>query len=239
MKKILFCASAVLFVLASCATDGGSAMDTDYPTPDKICALTFDDGPDSVKTAKVLDKLEAHGVVATFFLVGQNISNSTKGVMERAKDLGCEFGNHSWSYQSMDNMSAEEIEESISKTTSAIETYVGMTPAFFRPPNLATSQTMFDTIPYTFVSGVLGYDWDGMNTSAQKRADNVLNGIQNGAIILLHDVQPDPHPTPEALDILIPELKMKGYEFVTLSELFARQGVDTAANHNKMWVVVQ
>ena len=238
MNKIMFCASAVLLVLASCATDGGPAMNTDYPEPDKICALTFDDGPDSVKTAKVLNKLEAYGVPATFFLVGSRINNSTKGVMERAKALGCEFGNHSWSYDSMDKMSAEEIKESISKTTNAIETYLGMTPAFFRPPNLATSQTMFDTIEYTFASGVLGYDWDG-STSAKKRAENVLSGMQDGAIILLHDVQPDPHPTPEALDILIPELKMQGYEFVTLSELFKRKGVDPVTNQDKMWVYVR
>ncbi|MBN2509579.1 MAG: polysaccharide deacetylase family protein [Spirochaetales bacterium] len=239
MNKILLCASAGLIVLASCATNGGSAMSTDYPEPDKICALTFDDGPDSVKTGKVLDKLEAHNVVATFFVVGQNINDGTKAVMERAKTMGCEFGNHSWNYSSMDKLTADQITDYISRTSAAIEKYTGTTPAFFRPPNLATSQTMFDTIPYTFASGVLGYDWAGMNTGAKKRAENVINAMQNGAIILLHDVQPDPHPTPEALDIIIPELKRQGYEFVTLSELFARQGVDPAANQDRMWVVVE
>jgi len=41
----------------------------------------------------------------------------------------------------------------------------------------------------------------------------------------LHDVQPEPHPTPEALDIIIPTLKSRGYEFVTLTELFTLKGV--------------
>ena len=34
-----------------------------------------------------------------------------------------------------------------------------------------------------------------------------------------------PHPTPEALDIIIPELKRQGYEFVTLTDLFRLKGV--------------
>ena len=41
---------------------------------DKIIALTFDDGPNTVTTPRVLDVLEKYGAVGTFFLVGSNIN---------------------------------------------------------------------------------------------------------------------------------------------------------------------
>lgn len=71
-----------------------------------------------------------------------------------------------------------------------------------------------------FASGIIAFDWDGQNTSAEDRANFILKDVKDGAIILLHDVQPYPHPTPEALDIIIPELQKQAYEFVTLSKLF-------------------
>jgi peptidoglycan/xylan/chitin deacetylase (PgdA/CDA1 family) len=63
--------------------------------------------------------------------------------------------------------------------------------------------------------------------------------MRDGAIVLLHDVQPYPHPTPEALDILIPELLAQGYELVTLSELFARKGVTPDPREEIMWTYVE
>jgi peptidoglycan/xylan/chitin deacetylase (PgdA/CDA1 family) len=210
--------------------------DPDVP---KLCALTFDDGPDTVKTNRVLDKLQAHGVVASFFVVGQRINNNTQPVLKRAVDMGCEIHNHSWAYDGMTGMSEEAIKESISKTTAAIEEYAGVTPLFFRPPNLSVNNKMFEIIDLTFASGVLGMDWAGTNTNAEQRAQNVINGMKDGAIILLHDVQPEPHPTPEALDILIPQLKAWGYQFVTLSQLFVQQGVDLETAAPKMWKYVK
>jgi peptidoglycan/xylan/chitin deacetylase (PgdA/CDA1 family) len=209
------------------------------PKPDKLCALTFDDGPDLVKTALVLDKLENHDVVATFFVIGQKINNTTKPVLERMDSMGCEIGNHSWGYASMDTMSSEDITESVENTTDAIEQYVGFTSNFFRPPNLAVSNTMYEAIDLPFAEGVLGFDWAGGDgNTAEKIANYVLSGMRDGAIILLHDVQPDPHPTPEALDTLIPTLKNLGYEFVTLSDLFTRKGINPDVEY-KMWKYVE
>lgn len=229
-----------LFTLAFLAAlaGGGAAIAQDVK-PDKLCALTFDDGPSADKTALVLAKLEKYQVPATFFLVGQNIGPATTEVMLRARKDGCEFGNHSWSYAGLDSADAAAIKDSIDRTSAAIKAAVGAEPRFFRAPNLATSPAMFAAIKLPFCEGVLGMDWSGCGTDAQARAANVLSGMRDGAIILLHDVQPDPHPTPEALDILIPELKKRGYELVTLSELFRRKGIDPASRPGSQWKYVQ
>lgn len=217
------------------------AVQEEYPKPNKLCALTFDDGPDARLTPRVLDKLEKYGVVATFFLVGYRINDSVKPVIDRMVKMGCEFGNHSWDYNPMDKMDPDRIKEYIKRTNEAIEKYTGKVPQFFRPPNLAVSPVMFEVIDMPFASGVLGFDWAGCDRTPENIANNVLKGMRDGAIILLHDVQPEPHPTPEALDILIPELKRQGYEFVTLSELFKRKGVNLKdpKYKNKMWVYVE
>ena len=216
---------ALVIMIAGCASSG-SGTAAKYPKPDKLCALTFDDGPNEDMTPLVLDKLEKHGVVATFFMIGQLVNEDTKPVIDRVVSMKCEIGNHSWGWSSMNQMEEAEIRESVQMTAKAIKQYAGKEPAFFRPPNLATDDIMYDVIQLPFAEGVLGMDWAGCGTDAKARADNVLSGMRDGAIILLHDVQPDPHPTPEALYILIPELKKQGYEFVTLSELFKRKGVD-------------
>jgi peptidoglycan/xylan/chitin deacetylase (PgdA/CDA1 family) len=212
---------------------------THYPAPDKLCALTFDDGPDVNLSNQVLDKLEYYQIVATFFVVGQKINNTTKPVLEREVSLGCEIGNHSWGYASMDTMSSERITESVENTTDSIEKYAGATPHFFRPPNLVANHTMYAAIDLPFAGGgVVGYDWQGCNNDSAAVANNVIRDIEDGAIILLHDVQPLPHPTPAALDILIPALKDLGYEFVTLNDLFDRKGVDPDVE-NTMWRFVK
>lgn len=238
MKKVLiFAILATMVVAMSCKTtnkdQGGSKSQA------KLVALTFDDGPNEEMTALVLDKLEKHDVVASFFVVGQLVNESTRPTLERMVDLGCEIHNHSWAWESMNTMTPAQIRESIDKTNTAIKKYSGQEPKFFRPPNLASSDVLHETVGLPFASGVLGMDWAGCGTEAEDRARNVLDGVRDGAIVLLHDVQPYPHPTPDALDILIPELKKQGYEFVVLSELFRRKGVTPDPKEPMMWVYVE
>jgi len=207
-------------------------------------ALSFDDGPDAVATNLVLDKLEAHGVSASFFLIGQNIGSDDAAVLARAAALGCQFENHSSGFGALDMADETAINTAIDSTNTAILNATGQAAVFFRPPNLATSQLMFDTIDMPFAGGLLGNDFPGGSCGAVPSVDcvtnNVLNGVQDGTIILLHDVQPLPHPTPAALDIIIPELKRRGFEIVTLRQLFERRNVDltTPANQAILWASV-
>ena len=220
-------------------SENGTDGSEDYPEPDKIVALTFDDGPEKTKTNQVLDRLEAYDVTASFFVIGQKIGGSTKETLERAVALGCDIENHSYGYDSLSGKSAEEIETSINDTTAAIEEFAGVRPHFFRPPNLAVSSIMYDTIPYPFITGITANDWESSAT-AESISSKILSGVKDGTIILLHDNQPmNPHPTIEALDTIIPELKKAGYEIVTVSELFERKGVDPASKTNAMWKVVE
>ena len=97
----------------------------------KVVALTFDDGPDTTLTPLVLDKLEKYGVVATFMVIGQKLNDSTSSVIKRMVNMGCEIGNHSWTYSTMTGMSEAEIRKSVNDTNAAIERYSGTKAKFF------------------------------------------------------------------------------------------------------------
>ncbi len=202
----------------------------------KLVALTFDDGPNNTTTTQVLDKLEKYDVVATFFLIGQNISKDLKPVMERQLELGCELANHSWSHgNNMTSMTPAQLKKEISDTNKAIKDLVGVTPKFFRPPYISYNNTMFDNIKLTFINGINGSDWEG-NKSPEDRYLAILRQMKDGTIILMHDF-PGNDKTVEALDLLIPELQRQGYVFVTLSQLFEYKGADLKKPYT-LWSVV-
>ena len=186
-------------------------------------ALTFDDGPNTVITPKVLDILEREGIVASFFLIAQNITPESAEVVRRAKAMGCEIENHSLTHGYMDKMSVEEIRSEVKACTEMITELTGEAPKFFRPPFIAVSQAMYDNIDMTFICGMGCEDWVPTVT-AEQRAERVLANAADGQIVLLHDMQWN-QATVEALKTIIPELKKRGYDFVTVPQLFERKNV--------------
>ncbi|MDE6599944.1 MAG: polysaccharide deacetylase family protein [Oscillospiraceae bacterium] len=189
----------------------------------KLAALTFDDGPNTVTTPQVLDVLEQHGIPASFFVVGNNITPESSEVMRRAVKLGCEIENHSRTHSDMSQMSAEEMLAEINFTSDAVEAAVGRRPKFFRPPYISYNQLMFDTIDLTFICGVGADDWND-EVSAEERFSRIMEQVSDGTIILLHDMTGNSR-TVEAIGKIIPALISDGYEFVTVSELFSRKNI--------------
>ncbi|WP_037572094.1 polysaccharide deacetylase family protein [Spirochaeta cellobiosiphila] len=201
----------------------------------KYCALTFDDGPDRDKTSLVLDILEREQIPASFFVIGQLINQTTQKTIERCLSLGCEIHNHSWGWDSLDRMTEEEIKQSITKTSEQIRQFAPEQTLFFRPPNLAISTLMSQTINLPFMGGIACNDWIS-TTSDEERVQMILNQVQDGSIILLHDVQP--HQTHQSLNLLIQQLKEKNYHFVTLTQLFQQKSVDPYSRPGKLWINV-
>jgi peptidoglycan/xylan/chitin deacetylase (PgdA/CDA1 family) len=61
--------------------------------------LTFDDGPQPVTSAltPILKEVEARGVVAAFFVLGEQVATS-RGAIVAIRDAGHTVGNHSWDH---------------------------------------------------------------------------------------------------------------------------------------------
>ena len=214
---------------SSGTTSGGTTGNINANT--KMVALTFDDGPTST-TSQVLDILERYNIVASFFLIGNQVNENTLSIMQRQVNMGCELACHSYTHSDMSKMSASDVRNQIEWTTSAIKNAVGYDVKFFRPPYLAVSNTMYQNIDLNFIQGIGCNDYDS-SVSASQRASTILNNVSDGSIILLHDFQGNSN-TVQALPTIIEGLKNQGYTFVTVSQLFQYKGVNPNVEY-KIW----
>lgn len=204
-------------------TAAATTEDEEMSEKVKYIALTFDDGPNATTTNEVIDKLEKYGIVASFFLVGNNVNDESAKAVKRAYDLGCEIDNHSRTHSNMTELSAEEIKAEFDYTDEKVYEITGEHTKFFRPPYIAVHQIMFDNIDVPFIAGIGANDWEDRVT-AEMRARMILKQAKDGDIILLHDAEGN-SMTVEALDTIIPELQKQGYKFVTVTELFGAKGI--------------
>ena len=187
-------------------------------TPAKYVALSFDDGPNTTTTPKVLDVLEENGVPASFFVIGNNINDESAQMMKRAAALGCDIENHSLTHSSMSTLPIDSVKTEIAVTSERIKEVVGVEPAFFRPPYIDHNPAMHEAIDLTFICGAGCEDWLPEKT-AEMRAETIISTVKDGDVILLHDFVGNDN-TVEALKTIIPALKEQGYTFVTVPELF-------------------
>lgn len=202
---------------------------------EKIIALTFDDGPNTATTPQVLDIIEKHGVPASFFVCGNNITDESAEVMKRAVGLGCEIHNHSRTHSDMTGMSPEEIRAEIEFTSDKVEAATGVRPRFFRPPYIAVNEKMHKVIDLTFICGLGAEDWLD-EVSAEERYNRIISQAEDGLVILLHDMAGN-SKTVEAVDMIVPELKRQGYGFVTVSQLFEMKNV--VPKRGEMYTIVK
>jgi peptidoglycan/xylan/chitin deacetylase (PgdA/CDA1 family) len=192
--------------------------------PEKpIIALTFDDGPTDL-TPQILDILDEKQVVASFFLIGNNITDDTAEIVIREHESGHEIDNHSRTHSAMPTMTFDEIKAEVLYTSDKVEELIGIPTPFFRPPYISVSDEMYEAIDLPFICGYLPNDYtDTVDT--QKRIDNVMQTAKDGHIILLHDFSGNVM-TVEALPTIIDELREKDFQFVTVSELFELKGIE-------------
>ncbi len=202
----------------------------------KIIALTFDDGPNTTTTIATLDVLKKYDVRASFFLIGNNITEETIPVIKQEIALGHEIQNHSLTHSAMDAFDAQTIRDEIRETSEKITALTGIEPRFFRPPYIITSDLMYEAIDMPFICGVGVEDWVP-EVSAAERARRVLEDAVDGTIVLLHDF-PGNESTVEALEVIIPELKKRGFTFVTITELFEAKKEPIAKNPGKLYSVI-
>lgn len=190
----------------------------------KIIALTFDDGPDQRFTPQVLDVLKKHHVKATFFLMGSRVKKNPD-VAKRIVEEGHAIGNHTYWHPQLTKSGQHSMKWEINKTEQQIERATGQRTSLFRAPYGALNDKLVKQI------GDLGYKGIGwsIDTNDWKElppkqiVNNVMDNVHPGAISLMHSAghwSLDLSGTVRALDQIIPKLRKKGYEFVTVPELW-------------------
>lgn len=194
-------------------------------------ALTFDDGPHPIYTEKILDILEKYKIKATFFMVGENILYYTAAAIA-VKEHGHEIGNHTKTHKS--DLSETELMREIISCSEIIFNTLDCETTIIRPPKgliLKSTLKCCSMLEYSIILwNIDTRDW--AQTPANEIYKNVTENIDPGDIILMHDYISRRSPTPEALELIIPELLSRGYKFVTVSELIGEE-IDTNASARK------
>jgi peptidoglycan-N-acetylglucosamine deacetylase len=183
-------------------------------------AMTFDDGPSSANTPRLLEILKQRNIKATFFLIGQNAASNPDIVRQILAD-GHEIGNHSWTHPQLSKLSDDRVTAEINKTQDAIKEASGFTPTILRPPYGAITTRQREWIESRFGLNIIlwsvdPFDWK--RPGASVITQRILSQVRPGAIILSHDIHKQ---TVDAMPATLDSLIAKGYKFVTVTQLIA------------------
>lgn len=197
----------------------------------KRLILTFDDGPDQRYTAEFLNIIKDEGIKATFFVVADNARKNPE-LIDRMKRENICIGLHSLRHTHPYLCGCRTTERDFEQSLTIMK-QLGCTIKFYRPPwgkpNLYTKKFLRKNNLKLVLWDVMAGDWKARSTPeliARKVEENVFDG----AIICLHDsgdkyggAKGAPNRTIDALKIVIPKLKKKGYTFITVEELYQNE----------------
>ena len=186
-----------------------------------MIALTFDDGPGE-HTDKLLDILAKNNSKATFFLVGNMIEGREETLLRMA-DAGHELGGHSWDHRQLTSLDSESIAAQVMQTRAKIYEITGIDSKIVRPPYGSYNDKLRSISAQLGVSlvnwSVDSQDW--MSKDKNALYNSIINNVRAGSIVLCSDLK---ESTVDAMERVIPALIEKGYQFVTVSELFTHNG---------------
>lgn len=180
-------------------------------------ALTFDDGPEPVRTEALLDVLKKHHVHATFFVLGKKAKEHPE-IIRRMIEEGHSVGSHTYSHRRFSTLSDTDMQKELTETNSVLAK-VGARPVnLLRPPGGDISIRKYRWVKSRFPQRICMWsistaDWKykGISPTAEI-VENIIKKIQSGDIILAHDWA----ITPETLSELLSALESRGYTFVSL-----------------------
>ena len=151
-------------------------------------SLTFDDGPDTTITPKVLDILKQYNVKAGFFFMGSRV-NLNPQIVRRAYSEGNLILNHSWNHPNFTNEDLTSVRNQIIMTEEIIKSIIGVRPTFVRPPYGAVNERVLPVITDTNNKAIIwsidSMDWV-QNVDKNTIVKNVLDNVRPGDIVLLH-----------------------------------------------------
>lgn len=197
-------------------------------TEQKVVALSFDCAWGTDHTDAILQALGRENVTATWFMV-EFWTEKYGDYVKKIADAGHEIGTHSATHSYMSGLTVQEIREELASSSAAIENITGGKVELFRPPYGDYDNELIETAEqegyFTIQWDVDSLDWKDL--SAEDIAMRVINGVQPGSIILMHN---NGLRTAESLPIIISTLKNSGYSFMPIGQMIYRSGYTLDSN---------
>lgn len=218
----------VLFLLATTFKPNDETVETSagitkmlpvysVDTEENKIALTINCAWNADDIDLILETLSKNNVKATFFMVGDWISKFPDAV-KKIHESGNEIANHSESHAHVNNLDYQKNIEQITKCSDRVKAITGNPTTLYRGPygeyndtvvkaatnsNHIMVQWSIDTLDYNGLTG-------------EQMWDRIEPKLESGSIILMHNGTEN---TATSLEMIIKNIKEKGYEPVTVSEL--------------------
>lgn len=190
-----------------------------YDKNKKTIAFSFDDGPSGEKTNQIVQALHENKAHATFFMVGNKMEIG-KNTIQNVLNNGNEIGSHSYAHKNMKRQKLNDIISSEVMTHEIYKNITGKDLIYTRPPYGSINNEIKENLNTIFITwNVDTEDW--LHRDKNYIVDYVMNNVNDGDIILMHDSY---NSTVEAVKELLPKLYKEGYQVVSVSELAQLKG---------------
>ena len=183
-----------------------------------VVALTFDDGPNASSTPILLDGLKERKVRATFFLIGENVEkDENEKIVKRMYEEGHLIGNHTYTHCNLSKLETGEAKKELEQTDTVIEKITGKQPVFVRAPYGEFPVDSEQDLNRIYIGWTVDpLDW--MTEDVSRITQSVLEKVEPGDIILLHDSYLS---SVQAALRIVDALQGKGYEFITVDQMIS------------------
>jgi len=200
--------------------EAGPAAIYKVETDQKKLALTFDISWGDQQVNPILDILEEKGVKRATFFLSAEWSREHPEIVKRIDKLGYEIGSHGYKHENYSRLTEEEITVQIKTADRILQEVVGKKPNLIRTPNGDIDKRVLriaDELKYTVIQwDTDSKDW--LRPGVDQIVQNVVSKAHPGDIVLLH-ASDSATQTHLALPSIIDQLRKKGYEFVSVTEL--------------------
>ncbi len=201
--------------------------------------LIIDGGPDPEWTPKILEELAKNKISATFFVTTPE-SEKYPWLLKSIADQGHLVGNRGSIYENQDNITKQELIDSINNTQRVIQRellagtrlYLRQYHSFALPANLQDAEHIKDVSEmglFIVRANIDAKDWVA-GTTAEKIIENVRAGLTqagNGThVIAFQGDGDDRKQTVEAMQTLLPEIIGQGYEFYSMDKALGLNRID-------------
>ncbi len=204
------------------------------PPIDGVCYLTFDDGPSSKVTPRILDILAKYNVKATFFVAGTGNLSLLPRMVAEGHTIGLHTNTHNCYVKNSSNIysSVENYLLDLKAISDKVEATVGIRSAVIRFPGgssnkvskvcpgiMTTLTKLMPDMGYSYFDwNVLSGDADSDNVPAETIVNNVLSRAKNkkSICVLMHDTNAK-STTADALEQVIIGLSGMGFRFEVLT----------------------
>jgi peptidoglycan/xylan/chitin deacetylase (PgdA/CDA1 family) len=211
-------ALACVLVLLAAGPAGSAAADV-RPCSNGLVALTFDDGPSTRVTGRLLDVLVERRVPATFFVVGERVA-AAPWLVRRAHRSGFVIANHSYRHEMLTRLSDDAVRSTLRATNRLLRDIGVPAPRLMRPPYGLIDRRVRSVVEGLGMKPVLWdvdvRDWEpATSTSIAARVLRKLRPDRSN-VVLLHDGVMRSPTTLRAVPTIVREARQRGYCFAEL-----------------------